>query len=273
MTTATGDLFPPTPRVLYRNPPLVQVTCQLRFPGILRIEKDAPADFQDRIRHAFPLFERVNPFMQGLPSELLRAIGPAANALTYHFLTEDRKATVELTPQSLGLTVLAYSYWEQFRDQLNIPLAALIEVYQPSFFSRIGLRYQDLIERGKIGLANIPWSRLLRPEILGELADKKFEDHVRGASRTLNVDMPSGAGAVLIRHGFGTAQGRTEVGYVIDLDFSTEQKKEVTDVQFVLARLHEEVGRAFRWCITSELHDALGPTEFDPNELDTLNTS
>ena len=273
MTTPTGGLFPPTPRVFYTKAPLVQVICQLRFPAILRIERDSPVEFQDRIRHAFPLFERVNPLItQPLPPEILQALGSNANQVGYHFLTEDRRATVELRPQSVGLTSLSYKCWERFRGQLNVAVAALQEVYQPSFFTRVGLRYQDLIDRSQIGLKEVPWSRLLQPAILGELAVKEIEENVQGVSRALQVKMPSGAGVVLLRHGFGTTPGRSEAGYVIDFDFSAEQKTEVADAQSVLSRLHDEVGRAFRWCITPELHDALGPTELDPNRLDTLGT-
>jgi len=254
----TGDLFPPTPRVYYHKAPLVQVTCQLLFPAVLRIERDVPAEFQERIRHAFPLFERANPFMPQLPPEIIRAL-PNANLPIYRFLTEDRKSTVELTPQSVALTTMSYRYWEKFVQQLTPALDALEEIYEPSFFTRIGLRYQDLIERSRIDLEGVPWSRLLRTEILGELAIKEIEENALAVSRALHFKLPSVGGGVLLRHGFGSAQGRSEVGYVIDLDFATEQKTEVANVQSVLSHLHERVGRAFRWCVTDELHTALDP--------------
>ena len=270
MTMVEGDLFPPTPRVLYSKAPLVQVTCQLRFPPILRIEKEVPADFQDKIRQAFPLFERVGPLLQQIPPEVLQAIGRDVNPVVYHFISEDRLSTVELTPQSLGFTTRSYKYWETFRADLRLSLLALRAVYQPSFFMRAGLRYQDLIDRQKLGLDQVPWSKLLRTELIGELAIKELEDNVLGASRTLHVRMPSGRGTVLLRHGFGVIPGQPQTGYVIDLDFSTEQKTEATNVEHVLSGLHEEVGRAFRWCITRQLHDALGPTEPNPDELDRV---
>ena len=271
MMMSSGGLFPPTPRVFYTKAPLVQVICQLRFPAVLRIERDAPVEFQERIRHAFPLFERVNPFMgQPLPPEFLQVLGAGAPQTGYHFLTENRKITVELTPQSISLTSNSYKFWEQFLGQLDVALAALQEVYRPSFFTRVGLRYQDLIDRDQIGLDGVPWSRLLQPAILGELAVKEIEENVQGANRALNVKLPSASGVMVLKHGFGKIPDRSGVGYVIDFDFSTEQKTEVADVQSVLSRLHDEVGRAFRWCITSELHDALGPQELDPDRLDAL---
>src|SRR6266852_706318 len=46
--------FPEFTRVIYQRNPLVEVVCQLRFSPILRIDTDPPAEFQDRIRSAFP---------------------------------------------------------------------------------------------------------------------------------------------------------------------------------------------------------------------------
>jgi uncharacterized protein (TIGR04255 family) len=265
MTNMTGGLFPPSPRVFYTKAPLVQVIGQVRFPPILRIERDAPAEFQDLIRNEFPLFERANPLMiQPLPQEIMNAFGSGSGISVYNFLTEDRRTAIELTPQSMGLTSQSYLLWEQFFERMGVALAAFQNIYNPAFYTRVGLRYQNLIDRKKIEFEQVPWSRLLRQEILGELAIKEFEDNVLGANRLLHVKMPSGAGAMLLRHGFGMVPGQDQVGYVIDFDFSTEQKTEVADVRPVLSRLHDEVGRAFRWSITPKLHEALGPTAVDP---------
>ncbi len=48
--------FPEVQRVIYRKNPLEQVICQFRFPAILRIDTETPADFQERIRNDFPQF-------------------------------------------------------------------------------------------------------------------------------------------------------------------------------------------------------------------------
>ena len=61
MPTSSNELFPSSPREIYEKAPLIQVVCQLRFPPVLRIESQIPADFQERIRARFPLFERNSP--------------------------------------------------------------------------------------------------------------------------------------------------------------------------------------------------------------------
>ena len=39
-------------RCIYRRSPLIEVICQLRFPAILRIDAQAPAQFQEAISRA-----------------------------------------------------------------------------------------------------------------------------------------------------------------------------------------------------------------------------
>lgn len=273
MTIAMGDLFPPAPRVIYGKAPLLQVICQLRFPQILRIESEAPAEFQERIRGAFPLLEKVNPIPLPLPPMVAQALSAPGITTSYQFHTEDRGATVELTSQSVTLSTRSYERWEKFRDDLKTPLSAIMDVYRPAFFQRAGLRYQDLILRSKIGLANVPWSRLLGAQLLGELAYEPFEQNLQDARRLIRVKVPPGDGFILLQHGLGiaAAPGATppsdsEVGYMIDFDFSAEQKIEVSNAYAILDNLHQGVGRAFRWCITDELHEALQPTPIDSDD-------
>ena len=65
--------FPSIERVIYQNNTLGEVVCQLRFPTILRIEASSPADFQDAIREAYPLFitKKSPELPPGMQSRLL----------------------------------------------------------------------------------------------------------------------------------------------------------------------------------------------------------
>jgi uncharacterized protein (TIGR04255 family) len=268
MTMATGDLFPPAPRVLYRKAPLFEVTCQARFPPILQIDRP-PAEFQEHIRQQFPLLERpANPFvLPQLPPEAAQMLGAAIGQTGWSFLTEDRSSAITLAPDFVALTVSKYERWERFREQYRLALVALRQVYRPSFFSRIGLRYRDLIQREDLGLERVAWSRLLRPEILGELVIKEFEESVEDAKRVLRLRMPGGMGTVVLQHGFGTAQVGGKTGYLIDLDFAATNRIEVEDAESITNDLHRSVRRAFRWCITDELHSALEPIEIDDDAV------
>src|SRR6185503_12692267 len=113
--------------------PLSQVICQLRFPQILRIESEVPADFQDRIRGTYPHVERTRNELADIPPEIAQAMGIAVAASTsFKFHTEDKKLTVGLEPESLSLTARTYTEWSDFLRKLTPALDALAEIYKPS---------------------------------------------------------------------------------------------------------------------------------------------
>jgi uncharacterized protein (TIGR04255 family) len=262
MLETTDAFFPSSPRVIYHNCPLVEVICQLRFPPVLRIETAPPAELQERVRSVFPLFESARAGeLPPLPPPIAQLMGQKGIATAYSFLTEDRSMTLSLSRESIALSTGTYSRWEDFRQRLQEPLRSFIEIYRPAYFSRIGLRYQDAIQRGRLGLTGSKWSQLLRPEILGELALPQFEDNLQEARRVIRVKFADGSGSILLQHGLGQAAGATEPCYVIDFDFSIDAKTEVSNAEMVLDRFNNRAGRAFRWCITDTLHRALGPRE------------
>ena len=139
MTAVAGDLFPPAPRVLYRKAPLVQVTCQLRFPALLRLESDLPADFQELIRGYFPLLERQTqiPLPLQLPPEVAEAFRAQAGLSGWRFLTEDKKTTLALSSD-----LLAFRYHELhnmagfFGPMASGVLGARIYLRSKLFFTR-----------------------------------------------------------------------------------------------------------------------------------------
>jgi uncharacterized protein (TIGR04255 family) len=269
LATAPAELFPATSRCVFSNAPLIQVACQLKFPPILAIEGALPAAFQERIRADFPYLERGQPgIIRGhIPPEVLQLLNAAGgSSLPYVFLSEDRKTTLSLAPDSILLSTTDYSRWEHFRSALQGPYKALVEIYRPNFFTRIGLRYINAIRREAIGLPGVPWSKLLRQEILGELALPQFEDALeKVANRSLRLRLGNEGGSVLLRHGLATIAGAqpasSDLSYSIDMDFFREKKMELNDAEPILNAFHELAGRAFRWAIRGALYNALGPTD------------
>jgi uncharacterized protein (TIGR04255 family) len=222
--------FPDSPRVIYAQNPLIEVICQLRFPSILLIDSEPPAKFQERIRKAYPLYKenQLADMKLELPPEIVKLSGGAFPAslrtsrVSYDFVSADQIWKVGLTRDFLSLSTTRYERWEDFKAHLLEPLSALIEVYSPSFFSRIGLRYRDLIDRGRLGLKDVPWSRLLKEHGLPE-------------------------------------ESEDQLLYLIDSDFSFNGRTEVNDAIAKLDTFNRKSGRLFRWCITQELHDSMEP--------------
>jgi uncharacterized protein (TIGR04255 family) len=258
--------FPDSPRVIYAQNPLIEVICQLRFPSILLIDSEPPAKFQERIRKAYPLYKenQLADMKLELPPEIVKLSGGAFPAslrtsrVSYDFVSADQIWKVGLTRDFLSLSTTRYERWEDFKAHLLEPLSALIEVYSPSFFSRIGLRYRDLIDRGRLGLKDVPWSRLLKEHIAGELASPEVFRRVVHTGHVSKIRLDDDEGEVLLQHGL-PEESEDQLLYLIDSDFSFNGRTEVNDAIAKLDTFNRKSGRLFRWCITQELHDSMEP--------------
>lgn len=258
-------IFPEAQRVLYERNPLIEVLSQVRFPTILRIASEAPARFQDRLRGDYPLYEEKREKSLKLPAALEGLFGPDSSpttAILYSLSSDDGVWTVTLSSGFVALSCRRYERWEEFRQRYDSVLKAVLEVYQPSFYTRIGLRYKDLIQRSKLGLKDVQWSEVLQGYIAGELASQDVAPHIEQVVRQFLI---SGSDSIKVRvqHGFDQVQGSEEQCYLIDADFFTEERLSHANILSTLDGFNREAGRFFHWCITPRLHDAMDPRSLD----------
>jgi uncharacterized protein (TIGR04255 family) len=253
--------FPDSERVVYSRNPLELVICQLRFPSVLKISTEPPADFQDRVRREFPLYREVPTvnFGVSLPSEMSTVVNrmlPIPTTRAYEFSSGDKAWTVTLTQESLALTCTNYSRWEKFREHLEMLLGILRDLYQPPFFTRIGLRYRDVLNRSELGLVGVSWSDLLSKE-LGGVFHSAIAASIEGLAYQLILSLQGGAAKVTIQHGL--AQKGDELCYIVDSDFYVTNRTETHDAIDILNYFNRQSGRLFRWSIAERLHRALEP--------------
>lgn len=258
--------FPQSPRVVFRENPIEEVICQLRFPTILKVDAEPPADFQERIRSDYPLFEENSSAGPGelLPAEVRKLIGQSnpgslGSNKTFKFHSESGTWTVSLNRDFLAISTSEYTTWEIFSNHLEAPLRTLVDVYQPAFFSRIGLRYRDVIKRSRLGLDQCQWSELIAPAFAGELSDKFLGASVRALSRQTVVELDDGLGLLTIRHGLGEDEASREECFIWDTDFYRQSRTEIKDADETLNSFNELAGSIFRHSITPKLRDAMGP--------------
>ncbi len=256
-------IFPESPRVIYDKNPLEEVICQLKFPPILRIESESPAAFQESIRGSYPLFSERPRERLPVPDEVAKLIAeniPLALANpSYEFASADAAWKITLTRDFLALTSTKYQKWEEFCEYLETPLNALTEIYSPSFYTRIGLRYRDVIKRSELGLGGFGWRSLLKPHITGELSLEEIAPRIKHVAREIVIVLEDETSKVRIRHGLARSGKNGEECYVVDSDFFRSQRTEAGNVNELLATFNRQAGRLFRWCITEQLHKAMGP--------------
>jgi uncharacterized protein (TIGR04255 family) len=259
--SAEGVTWPDAPRIVYDRNPLTQVICQLRFPPVLRIEAELPAGFQERIRGLLPMYRESDsqialPAGVPLPEEIANLVR-ANTKKPRTFASADDRWVLTLTKDFLALSTNQYVRWEEFRRYLDSSLTALEAEYSPALYSRIGLRYQNLVRRSTLKLADVDWSDLLRHQLAGELSAKEIAPFVESTARQTVVRLSRFESRVAIRHGL--VLDGDEHCYAIDNDFYTKAQTENANVVPILQFFSAQAHCLFRWCIADRLHDAMGP--------------
>lgn len=256
--------FPEASRVLYESNPLEEVICQIRFTPILKIDTEIPAEFQDKVRGDYPLYEAKSAVRipSNLPPDLSQMVTaglPFGGQKIHEFSCKDRIWTANLARDYLSLTCHKYDRWENFKMRLHGPLEALTNHYKPPIFIRLGLRYRDVIRRSRLKLTEVPWSELLDPWVTGPLGRPETLNEVEFIQSTCVLHLADKIGRVQIGYGLATDASNNETVFLIDADFFTEEQTEPSNVFERLDSLNRQAGFFFRWCITDRLHQAMGP--------------
>lgn len=262
-------LFPDVKRVIYRNNPLEDVVCQLRFQPILRIDTDVPAKFQESIRSNYPNFNEESEVVIGIPSEASQhlpadIVGQAIKSMgikNYSFSSDDGLWKVNLTRTFLALSTKQYKKWEEFVANLQEPFEALMAIYSPGSFSRVGLRYIDIIKRSKLGIETVPWRELLQPHVAGILTLPEIADSVTAFENVYNISLDTDRNIARIVMKFVKATENDEICFMIDSDFSYTGKMASDEILPKLQYFNVNASRLIRWAISSRLHDAMRPEE------------
>jgi uncharacterized protein (TIGR04255 family) len=261
--------FPPVKRVLYGKNPLDEVICQLRFPPILKIDAELPANFQEIVRKQFPNFlessemnvVEVHPSISGqIPPEILRQFVQAQSNKNYEFSSDDKTWKINLTRTFIALTTKKYQRWEEFRDKLQVPLEALEKVYSPDYLSRVGLRYIDVIKRSELNLKDVSWDELIRPYISGVLGSPEVGKFVKNFESKYEIQLSDNESIVRIIAKFvepKEAKGDKEIFFMIDSDFYNQKKTDLPSAFKTLDYLNSRASRLIQWCITDRLHTAM----------------
>ncbi|MDE0064108.1 MAG: TIGR04255 family protein [Gammaproteobacteria bacterium] len=172
--------------------PLSGVLVQIRFPEVLSIAKvDYIAEFQELIRSRYPLSNQDR--------NLVLQMGPdGAKQTTYpnwRFMDADGGWRVSLTTNFLALETRAYAGRQDFIDRTAAVSKALQATVDPSFMTRVGIRYVDRLQ-GEL-LDDLP--RLVRPEVLGLCTGMRLKNISRTWSE---VSAATEAGPITARWGF-----------------------------------------------------------------------
>ena len=240
--------FPSREDIRLQNAPLAEVICQVRFPPVLRIGSEQPADFQERIRGRFPqlgieqgMVVRMTP-LEGAP--------PLAKPepRTFRFKSPDGHTTVSLALNFYALSTTAYTHWADFLDHLQLVNQAARDVYSLPYAERVGLRYINHLTLENTGSNNTSelWD-ILRPELTVLLRNECWDDPQEMVSQ-LRL---SGEGDERLNLRSGFRDGEEPI-FLLDFDYFSQGNIPLDDLTDLCQRYHDVIYNAFRWCIRDE---------------------
>jgi uncharacterized protein (TIGR04255 family) len=254
--------FPKVKRIIYKRNFLDTVVCQVRFPPILKIDTEAPAAFQEEVRSLYPhltesselLYVRVEASQS--PAEDSQQIHGPRDTKNYEFASEDGRWKVNLTRNFLALSTKEYIRWEDFIGRFEKALKAFVGIYAPTSFTRVGLRYIDVIVRSKLGLEGVDWGELIQDYVSGVLVVGSVKGEVRSYENTFQVALErEGIVRVIAKTVQSSESG--EHCFVLDSDFFSNKRIKHEEVFPVLSSFHGCALNLFRWCIKDKLHHAM----------------
>lgn len=255
-------MFSTESRVTYSKNQLGEVICQLRFPEILTIAANPPADFQEAIRADYPRYSALRESVPVQPGAAPVRTQPSIN---HQFLSADGLWRVNLTSKFISVACCRYTKWEDFAARLDKPLAAFIRIYQPAYFERIGLRYLNFISRKDLGLEGTPFADLIAPCYLGVLAEEGVQEQTTVRS-TVDADIAIRGGCRVKLHAGpgllrrpGAQNQDKELKFIFDQDLYIPGKLAVNLSAGALQTLHAQAWPIFRFAITETLHNAMQP--------------
>lgn len=239
-------------RIKYEIPPLVEVIFQLRFPTILSLNSQSPVVFQEKIREKYPYYrETTQEIRENKPDGQSRLIRVIKN---HEFVSKDKKKKINLESTFIAFSTHSYTVWEEYIAELKEIIELFETCYNPSFYTRIGLRYVDVIQRSKWNLQEFTWSELIQPAVLGFMTDETD-------SYTMNAESKNEDGISSTKYHFELAHinGSTEKVFLIDCDYFVEKAIERDEFIDLSDTLHKCSSNFIQASITDKLHEAMRP--------------
>ena len=260
--------FPETERVIYKKNPLDKVICQLRYPPILKIDSEVPAEFQENIRADFPFYKENFEIQQEITVGIRRQLAPeilnqskkSEMSKNHEFTSQDNIWKINLTRTFLSISASKYRRWEDFFEMFKPSIRALQKVYAPPFFTRIGLRYIDIFDREKLGIPEMNWTELLKPHFLG-LLSSEVGPKIKHFENIYEVNLADNSSVVRIAALFVMNRKSKDKCYKVDSDFYCPKRTNLSDYEDKLEFLHKRATRLIRWIITDKLHKTMEPKE------------
>jgi uncharacterized protein (TIGR04255 family) len=260
MTNPLQD--PPPAEVLLENAPLQRVLAVVAFSPVLKIADPSGsgiAGFQDVIRKHYPtLSQEVEQGIQVQFDDKGQLTPPMmVSNPVWRFTDKSDLWRATLTRETIAIeTQTAYANRQDFLDRLKFLTSAVQEAFEPAQSLRVGLRYLNLIDDGRLAQLD----QLVRAEFLAFCVEG-FRDSLEISTNISNFRVPEGNLVVKwgvlppnLVHDPNVMRPSPDRRWYLDLDASNDTPSDFdADSLYNKSKaLTERIYTMFRWAVKSE---------------------
>jgi uncharacterized protein (TIGR04255 family) len=231
----------------YKKNFVKKAVVEIRFPILMELgHPSPPASFVKGIRKLFPNHNGANQLNLG-------RVGDIDNSTVHVFRSANNRMKVSLRTSMISIeTEGAYGGFEKLREALYLVVHALMPVIETDFFTRIGLRYINVIE-----CKAEPWDGWICPDLVAPLAHGKFKGVFEYSGRLCFSDENIGC---LFNHGIKfddeNLAPESMPHYALDIDVF-QDVVEFVNWERSLEDLHVRANNVFEWAIDSKTREEL----------------
>lgn len=208
--------------------------CELRFPTVLEFgEARLPPTIIKALRKSYPNVEIGSEVSLGAP-------GPLAQSTVHVMRSLKGGWAVSFKQSAMTLEVQKYTGYEEFRRRVVEVIDATSAAIDSDFWTRVGIRFVNVIEQGED-----PASGWINERLIGPLGAGVFKNVAEYSGRLASV---SEEGGFLLQHGLRIVEGKDFPAYVLDIDTfcnTTTLDKTLNE----LDSLHVQAFNVFEWAL------------------------
>ena len=226
---------------------LKQAVCELRFPTLMELgDSRPPAAMVAALRKEYPHLELANQVTIG--------VGAATGSSNAHiFRSSKLNWTVSLNQSSLSIETTAYPGYPQMRERILRVVDAAAKIIDSDFFTRIGLRYINVID-----VDEDPTDGWVNADLAQPILSRQFKGIHEYAGR---LQLLAEDGGCLLQHGIRLKQPARDgkalpPEYLIDID-SFRSEVALSDTAAALDVMHSQAFDIFDWSLGSKARDYL----------------
>jgi len=231
----------------YKRNFLRQAVCELRFPTLMELaDPKPPVPLVTALRKEYPHLELANEVTLGIGG------GSTGSNNTHIFRSTKLTWTVSLKQSSLTIETTAYTDYAHLKGRVLRVVEAASKIIDSDYFTRVGLRYINVIDDG-----SDPTDGWVNPVLVEPIRSGNFLGIQEFAGK-LQLGAPDGG--CLLQHGIRLKKPQSGESvppeYVLDIDVFRNEVA-LSDISEVIDAMHAQAFDFFDWAIGPKAREHL----------------